>query len=98
MLQQRSWSAGVLANDRGISELASAEYLYTFGMLQVFVGAADDAQRSLTKAPDRDYEGARKAIPWVLASKIDERYALANAALQGADEQNGEMTDTFLPA
>ncbi len=63
-----------------IPELASAEYLYTFGMLQVFVGAADDAQRSLTKALDRDYEGARKAIPWVLASKIDERYGLADAA------------------
>ena len=63
-----------------IPELASAEYLYTFGMLQVFVGAADDAQRSLIKALDRDYEGARKAIPWVLASKIDERYGLADAA------------------
>jgi len=63
-----------------IPELASAEYLYTFGMLQVSVGAADDAQRSLTKALDRDYEGARKAIPWVLASKIDERYGLADAA------------------
>ena len=44
------------------------------------VGAADDAQRSLIKALDRDYEGARKAIPWVLASKIDERYGLADAA------------------
>jgi hypothetical protein len=63
-----------------IPELASAEYLYTFAMLQVFVGAADDAQRSLIKALDRDYEGARKAIPWVLASKIDERYGLADAA------------------
>jgi tetratricopeptide (TPR) repeat protein len=63
-----------------IPELASADYLYTFGILQVSVGAADDAQRSLIKALDRDYEGARRAIPWVLASKIDERYGLADAA------------------
>jgi hypothetical protein len=63
-----------------IPELASADYLYTLGILQVFVGAADDAQRSLIKALDRDYEGAQKAIPWVLASKIDGRYGLADAA------------------
>jgi len=63
-----------------IPELASADYLYTFGMLQAIVGEADDAQRSLIKALDRDYEGARKAISWVLASKIDERYGLTDAA------------------
>jgi hypothetical protein len=59
---------------------ASADYLYTFGILEVSPGAADDAQRSLMKALDRDYQGARRAIPCVLASKIDERYGLSDAA------------------
>jgi hypothetical protein len=49
-------------------------------MLQVVSDAPDEAQRSLAKALDVDYEAESKAIAWVLASKIGERYGIAEAA------------------
>jgi hypothetical protein len=55
-------------------------------MLQVFSDAPDEAQRSLTKALDEDYQATLKPTAWVLASKINERYGLADAALSASEK------------
>jgi tetratricopeptide (TPR) repeat protein len=77
----------------GAPGLISADYWYTVGMLQAFLGKPEEAQRSLTKALGEDDEGASDAKAWALASKIYGQYGLTEVA-----DTAYEKAATFAPS
>jgi len=58
----------------------TADYWYTLGTLQAYLGKPEEAQRSLSTALDHDDFTQLDARPWVLSGKILEQYGLKDSA------------------
>ncbi len=58
----------------------TADYWYTLGTLQAYLGKPEEAQRSLSTALDHDDFTQLDARPWVLSGKILEQYGLTDSA------------------
>ena len=58
----------------------NADYWYTLGTLQAFLGSPEDARQSLMTALDQDDIHPLDARPWTLLGKIHQLYGLPDSA------------------